>query len=90
VAFLAAGLAIGFVLRRRTRLLAACDRLTTASLWVLLFVLGAWVGSDEQIMSDLRRLAFESSVICLGAVGGSLAVLVAAGRLPTRRPGSDQ
>ena len=82
---LAAGIAAGYLLRRRTRLIAVCDRLMTAGICTLLLVLGAWVGSNQKVMSNLHRLSLEAVVICLASMAGSIAMVLLANRLLMRR-----
>lgn len=72
---LVAGITAGRLLCGHSRLVGACDKLTVMAIWALLFVLGAWVGSNGQVMGNLRKLSFDAGVICFCSVAGSLVAL---------------
>jgi len=72
---LAGGIAMGYLLRRKKRFISVCGGLTTAALWGLLFVLGASVGSDPEILSNLRDLSLQGGIIALGSITGSIIIV---------------
>ena len=86
---LAAGLLIGYLLRRRKKLISICDRVTTVLIWALLFVLGAWVGTNEEVMDNLHGLLLDAGILCIASVAGSLLVLSVAAKLLPKRPPDD-
>lgn len=65
------GVAAGFVFRRRR--LGVIRHLVTLLIWLLLFILGVEVGSDERIIRGLHTLGLEALVITLGGTLGSVA-----------------
>jgi uncharacterized membrane protein YbjE (DUF340 family) len=71
---LAAGMAVGFILRRRPRVIAGADRLSMWAVFALLFLLGLTTGLDEEIVGNLPKLGIQALVLTIGAVGGSLAL----------------
>jgi hypothetical protein len=68
------GMGGGYLLRGRKSLLDLCGKLITVSLWVLLLVLGLWVGTDPEIMGNLHRSALLAAGIALATMIGSIAV----------------
>ena len=69
---LIAAVVMGYLLRRKKRFVSVCERLTTAALWGLLFILGASVGSDREILSNIHDLSLQAGIICVGSVTGSI------------------
>jgi uncharacterized membrane protein YbjE (DUF340 family) len=72
VLFLIAGIAAGFVLRRRERFLKTVDRLTTWFIYLFLFMLGLSVGINPEIVRNFGTLGFKAIAISAAAVIGSL------------------
>ena len=68
---LAAGAPVGFVLRRKKGVLKFSDKIVSLSVYVLLFLLGAGLGANEHLMSQLERMSFAAVIITLGAFTGS-------------------
>ena len=66
------GLGLGFALRHRQQRLKPVAKLTDAAICFLLFVLGAKLGTNAEIMENLGQLGWEALWLTLGAVGGSL------------------
>lgn len=64
------GIACGALLRKRR--LRGVQRITTALIWLLLFLLGAEVGGDNLIVESLHTLGLESAIICLCSTMGSV------------------
>jgi uncharacterized membrane protein YbjE (DUF340 family) len=73
LASLSAGIAAGFLLRRRGPLLRALDRGTMLAVYVLLFVLGLSVGANREVVTHLHELGTQAFVISILSVAGSLA-----------------
>jgi len=88
-AILSVSLVVGYLLRRRKRLVSICDGLTTVAIWCLLGVLGVSVGSSDEVMGNLPSLLGQAGGICLGAVAGSIVVLRLARAAFLRRPDGD-
>jgi hypothetical protein len=77
---LAAGIAVGACRRLPPAWLAALPRLMTGTLFLLLFILGAQIGGNSQLMASLPLLGWRAAVISACTIGGSLAVLLLAAR----------
>ena len=71
----AAGIGIGFALRSRRRLADLSGRLTSATVCLLLFVLGLSIGVNDALVGNLGTLGLEALALVAGAVGGSIAVV---------------
>jgi uncharacterized membrane protein YbjE (DUF340 family) len=72
--FLAAGLLLGFCLRRRQPLLRVADRLAAWAVLWLIFLLGVSVGANDVVLSNLDQLGLQALVLSSGALIGSVLV----------------
>lgn len=64
------GMLLGFGLRKRN--LKKIHRLITVLIWLLLFILGIEVGSNEQIISGIHTIGLEALLLTLGGTLGSV------------------
>ena len=64
-----AGIGLGYLMRRQA--LPWINNVTTALIWLLLFLLGIEVGHNEQIIRSLPTLGLEAFVIAIVCVLGS-------------------
>lgn len=71
--FLAAGLAAGLAARRLPALLGAADRLSVASVCLLVFLLGLAVGGNPLVVGNLGSLGLRAAALGLAGVVGSAA-----------------
>lgn len=63
------GMLIGYLLRNKR--LHWIHKVITVLIWLLLFLLGIDVGSNEAIIKGLHSIGLEAAVITAGAVIGS-------------------
>ncbi len=63
---------LGFLLRQRKKLISANERLITYAIYLLLFLMGVSIGSNQQIMGSLSSLGITALVVSVGAVVGSI------------------
>ena len=63
---------MGFALRHQQHHLKPVAKLTDMAVCFLLFVLGAKLGTNAEILGNLGQLGGEALWLTLGAVGGSL------------------
>lgn len=68
ILIMAAGIGIGRLLRNKK--LPYLGRITNVLIWVLLFLLGIEVGSDERIVIGIATLGFEAIAISIAGVAG--------------------
>lgn len=71
-----AGMTVGFLQRRNTGLLRAADSLSMYAVYALLFVLGAKLGTDEEVLAALPFLGGRAVFISLICTAGSVLCLV--------------
>ena len=71
LALLIAGIPVGFVLRRRKKVLKVADKIVGFSVYALLFLLGAGLGANESLMAQLSDMSFAAVIITCGAFVGS-------------------
>lgn len=67
---MALGILIGYLLRKYDCSLVS--KISTLSVWVLLFLLGIEVGGDKSIINGLHTIGFEAFVLTIGGVVGSV------------------
>lgn len=72
VAIMTAGIVLGYFLRNRTKLIKINDKLVTWAIYLLLFILGVGIGSNEIIMKSLPTLGLKALAITVGGVIGSI------------------
>ena len=70
IACMLAGMATGYMLRRRK--LGYVHRTILTLIWVLLFLLGLEVGSNETVVNQFAKLGFEAFLLAFGATLGSV------------------
>ncbi len=63
------GIAVGYISRRQS--IPWINRIITALIWLLLFLLGIEVGHNEQIIRSLPTLGLEAFLIAVVCVFGS-------------------
>lgn len=70
IATIICGIITGRILRHRVS--AFLPRITTALIWILLFLLGIEAGSNESVVNEFTHMGAEAFVITMGALGGSV------------------
>lgn len=70
LAIMLAGIFVGYLLRSKKLLFV--HRLIITLIWLLLFLLGMEVGSNETIVSQFPKLGFEAFVLAVSATFGSV------------------
>lgn len=69
------GFGVGLGVRRWLKSTKPIDKLVTIAIWMLLFILGASVGTNRLIMENLPTLGIWALIIAVGAIAGSIAVV---------------
>ena len=69
---LAAGIFFGRMIRNNTYGLKLIDRITTASIYLLLFLMGISIGSNKEIVSNLSKLGITALIITAFSLAGSI------------------
>lgn len=76
ILFLLVGFVIGFLNLLANRFLKLTEYLTTGGLIVLLLSMGAKIGANDQILSQIGKIGFRALFLALGSVLGSLILLL--------------
>lgn len=68
------GVAVGYLFRRKDKLIKISEKLVTLFIYLLLFVLGVEVGGDDSVMNNLSSLGLDALLLSLGGIAGSVLV----------------
>ena len=68
------GIGIGCFLHEKKKLLKLTDKLTNWAIYLLLFLLGLSVGTNEKILQNFHQIGLQAILITIFAVAGSILV----------------
>lgn len=68
------GIFIGWIFHNKKKFLKIIDKLTNWAIYLLLFLLGLSVGTNDKILKNLDQIGFQAILITLFAVLGSVLV----------------
>ena len=66
------GIVIGFFLRKKIYVIMLFDKLTSLSIYLLLFLLGLSIGSNELIISQFGKIGFNAILLAFAGICGSV------------------
>ncbi|MGM0503223.1 MAG: LysO family transporter [Bacteroidota bacterium] len=66
------GIIVGWIFHHKTSFLQWISKFTNWAIYLLLFLLGLAVGSNEEILSSFDKIGYLSIAITLFAVAGSI------------------
>ncbi|MBN2598173.1 LysO family transporter [Labilibaculum sp.] len=66
------GIGIGLLIGNRPKIIKVIGVLTSFSIFLLLFLLGIGVGTNNQIINNLHSIGIQALILTIGAVLGSL------------------
>lgn len=69
-----AGIITGWILHHKNTFLKRISELTNWAIYLLLFLLGLSVGTDEKILNNFDKIGYISVLITVFAVAGSILV----------------
>jgi len=69
---LAAGVLVGRLLRHKPVSLKAIDRISTYSIYLLLFLIGISIGTNKEIVSNLSSLGLKALIITAFSLAGNI------------------
>ncbi len=72
LAIMILGIGIGLLIGNRPKFIKIVGLLTSFSIFLLLFLLGIGVGSNNKIVANLDTIGVQALVLTLGALLGSL------------------
>ncbi len=67
-----AGIILGYFIHNKTALIKISDKLTSWSIYLLLFLLGIQVGLNDKIINNIHTIGIQATVITIGSLLGSL------------------
>lgn len=67
-----AGIVIGYLIRKKSKILRMNEQFVSWAIYLLLFFLGIMVGTNKQVLAHFDTLGLQALVITFGAVSGSL------------------
>ena len=76
-----AGMALGYFLRNKVKLVKLNDKLILYAIFLLLFLLGVAMGNNEQIMNNLGSIGLHAFIISIGAILGSIVLACIIGKV---------
>lgn len=76
-----AGTGVGYLLRRREKVIQIIDRALWGVIFLLLFWLGFSVGRNPQVMGSLAELGLYAVFMALGCIFGSVILVAFVNRL---------
>lgn len=68
-------MAIGYLIRNKVTLRKFNDKLTMYAIYLLLLLLGIFVGNDQKIMQQLMEIGWISLFFALVCIAGSIAAM---------------
>ena len=71
IGIMLSGVLIGYILRNRN--LGFISKLITIAIWILLFLLGTAVGTNDEILGYLDTIGVQAFILSAGATLGSAA-----------------
>lgn len=72
VIIMSIGITIGVILNKKIHFIATVEKLATYSTWLLLFLLGISIGSNQVIIRNIGTLGIEAFILSFGAISGSV------------------
>lgn len=72
IIIMTAGIALGVVARKHGKLLAFIDKIITYAIWLLLFLLGLSIGTNEVVIRNIGQLGLQALVVAVSAVACSI------------------
>ena len=75
LAFLGGGMAAGFFTADSSKLLKISGYILHIGLLILIGIMGARIGADEEVISDIMRIGMQSFLLAVGGIIGSLIFL---------------
>lgn len=67
-----AGILIGFLFRHRKKLFPLADKITGYIIYLLLFLLGVSVGTNEELIAKIVSIGYKALIMTIACVLGSI------------------
>ncbi len=79
---------VGFVLRQNSCLRKTLSRTTPITIFILLFMFGVSIGSNDSILSNIHKDGVKAGAIAILGVAGSIAATTVCVKLTNRKGGT--
>ena len=66
------GIALGFIIRKKRYVIMLFDKLTSFSIYLLLFLLGLSIGNNEIIINQFGRIGINAILLAFSGISGSV------------------
>ncbi|MCL2154532.1 MAG: LysO family transporter [Leptospirales bacterium] len=67
-----AGIVLGFILRKKKYIIMLFDKLTSLSIYLLLFLLGLSIGNNEIIINQFSQIGINAILLAISGISGSV------------------
>lgn len=67
-----AGITAGIILRKKKRVISFVEKLTMWAIYLLLFLLGISVGTNDQVINNFGIIGLKSILLTLSGIAGSV------------------
>ena len=72
--FLIAGMFFGYLFRKRDKIIKTSDKMLTWSIYLLLFLLGVAVGSNQEIINNFDEIGVKAIILSVAGIIGSISI----------------
>lgn len=72
ILIMSAGMILGYLLRKKEKLISFTEPVITVSIFALLFLLGVSVGTNRTILDNLDMIGVKAVALTFGGVAGSV------------------
>jgi len=72
ISIMVLGMGIGLYIGNRPKIIKVVGILTSFAIFLLLFLLGIGVGTNDKIINNLHSIGLQALILTLGAILGSL------------------
>ncbi|MFC2151334.1 LysO family transporter [Bacteroidota bacterium] len=74
LSIMTAGILIGWLVHNKEKFLKIISQLTNWAIYLLLFLLGLSVGTNQEILNNFDKIGLQSIIITVFAVSGSILI----------------
>lgn len=72
IVIMSVGIALGAAARKQNRFLTFADKFITYAIWLLLFLLGLSIGTNEAVVKNIGQLGLQALVVAVLATACSI------------------
>jgi uncharacterized membrane protein YbjE (DUF340 family) len=72
LAIMFTGIVLGFIIRKKTHIIMLFEKLTSISIYLLLFLLGLSIGNNEIIINQFGKIGLNAILLAFAGVSGSV------------------